>query len=646
MKRAAIGLWVIMCLVTVAVAQEPPAAKAVAKAMVAVEAGDWDLAHTEVAPAGQVGRDIVSWNRLRAGAGDFAAYQEFLQRRSDWPGLPLLRAKGERAIPMTAQPGAVIAYFADQPPQTGIGALRLIAALKSAGKSAAAEAEAVRAWTELSLSEADQVEFLSHYGSLLKKYHGARQDMLLWRGKTTEAARLDAMVSPGQQALAAARAGLMNKVNGVDALVTAVPKALMDDPGLAHARFTWRARKGLTARSIELIQKHSSSAAALGRPEEWADRRRRLAREMMRAGKPKLAYQLANGHFLTSGDDYADLEWLAGFIALSDLDDPATALRHFQRFRVAVDTPISLGRAGYWEGRAYEALGQTEDAQAAYEFGGEYQTSFYGQLAAEKAGLAMDPALTGRESYADFKATAHAQSSVFQAALLFHGAGQPLLFTRFTRHLAESLTPAERGSLAQLALDLNQPFAAVYLAKYAADHGTVLMRPYFPVTDIVDRDLPVAKELTLAIARRESEFYAASQSPVGARGLMQLMPKTGQAMAQKLGLPFELDRLIDDPTYNATLGSAYLAQLIDEFGPALPLVAAGYNAGPSRPRRWSETYGDPRSNSVDAVDWIEHIPFRETRNYVMRVMESLPVYRARLSGKTGPLRLSEELKGR
>jgi len=646
MKRVVIWLITVFWMVTSVTAQDQRAVDAVSKAMVAVGAAKWETATADMEPAGQVGQDIVTWYRLRSGTGKFAEYQDFLERRSDWPGIPLMRQQGERAIPRNAPVQVVLNYFAQQPPRTGTGAMRLISALRESGSDSAADALIVKSWTTLTFYKSEQAEFLKRFGPVLKNHHVERLDMLLWRGKKTEAGRMNALVSKGHRALANARLGLMKRAKGVDKLVAAVPKSLANDPGLIHARFTWRMLKGRNSGAMELILAQSTSAENLGQPEEWANRRRQLAREMMRKGKPKVAYQLASQHFMSEGSNFADLEWLSGFIALTDLNNPELALEHFERFRVAVYTPISLGRAGYWEGRAYDALDRPDDARVAYEFAGEFQTSFYGQLAAERAGLPMDLALTGQETYVDFRETAHWQSSVMQAAMLFHKAGKPLLFTRFTRHLAESLSAQERGSLAQLALDLNEPYTALYLAKYAARNGTVIMRAYFPVTEIVDRELPVSRELALAIVRRESEFFPGSKSHAGARGLMQLMPRTGQAMARKLGLKFSVDRLVEDPKYNATLGSAYLAELIDEFGPAFPMVAAGYNAGPSRPKTWAKLYGDPRSNEVDAVDWVEHIPFRETRNYVMRVMESLPVYRARLSGEISPLRMSEELKGR
>ena len=643
MKRILAGL-VFLILTTLGAPAQTNREAAVANAMGFVISGDWNDAKQAARPAGQVGQDIVEWHRLRAGVGTFSEYLDFLDRRSDWPGLPLLRKSGENSIPRGAKSDPVLAYFRNDAPQTGIGALRLAAALPESDK---ADAVIVAAWRELSMGESVHDAFLARHGAILKDHHRTRQSMLLWRGLTSEAKRMNDLVGAGHRALAAARIGLIKRQNGVNDLIAKIPASLADDPGLAHDRFQWRVAKGLDDGAIEIMLSQSTSSAALGQPESWAHHRRRLARQMMRDGRAKQAYRLAANHFVADGDHFIDLEWLAGFIALRGLNDAETALRHFQKFRAGVQTPISLGRAGYWEGRALELLGRPEAAKAAYEFGAEFQTSFYGQLAAEKAGIPMDPMLTGRETYPDIQASPHGDSTVLIAALLFHGADYPLLFTRFTRHLSEILNDQEKGGLAQLALDLDEPYAAVYMAKYAAKNGLVLPRPYFPVTEILSPEMEVPQELVLAIVRRESEFYPASISKVGARGLMQLMPKTGAAMAKGLGLQFSLERLIDDPAFNARLGSAYLANLInDEVGRYYPFVAAGYNAGPSRPRKWARLFGDPRKSVEAAVDWIEYIPFRETRNYVMRVMESMAVYRARISGEVSPLRLSQDLVGK
>lgn len=594
---------------------------------------------------GSVTRDLVWWEALRDGKGTFDDYRGFIARRPDWPGLPYLMRKGEAVIPAGYDAGAVVAWFNAQPAQTGTGALAAIDAYMRLGRTGDAEAEAVRAWRSLSFEPGDDDRLLQQFPKLLAKHHTARLDMLLWEGRFTEAQRLMPRVSEDWQKLATARIALRRNQDGVDGLLAQVPKALADDPGLAWDRYQWRKKRGLDS-AVTLMDERSASAASLGRPDVWARDRRWAARDLMRDGKAKAAYRLASRHRLSSGSDFADLEWLSGYIALRYLKDPKLAHDHFVRFRQAVDTPISLGRAGYWEGRSLEAMGKPVDALAAYEFGAEFQTSFYGLLAAERAALPMDPALMGQERYPDWRKAAFLKSSVLQAAQLLQKAGERDLAERFMRHLCESLDATQMGQLADMALDLHEPHIALSIAKFAADQGIVLNRPYYPVTSLAKMKLPVPVELALSIARRESEFDPVVISHAGARGLMQLMPATAKAMAAEIGEAYAQSRLTSDPDYNARLGSRYLAKMINRFGDNPMLVAAAYNAGPSRPDRWIRDYGDPRDPNIDPVDWIETIPFDETRNYIMRVTESLPVYRARLHGKTEPIRLTDELKQR
>lgn len=620
-----------------------PEAAALAAAYEDRASGNWDAARGK---AIGLGRDVIEWHRLRAGEGTFAEYQDFLSRNADWPGLPLLARYGESAITDDADPRAVIDYLSAYPPATGAGALRLIKAYETLGAKGDAAASAVIAWRELPLSETEASSLYARYTEALPPHHTARAEMLLWSGRYDQAAQVAGLLPNGWTALVTAVRTLAKDEDGVDAAIKAVPDALQSHPVLAYARFEWRVRKGRADDAVTLMLQHSSSAEALGEPEAWGDRRRSLARQMMREGKARIAYTAAARHFLTPDQDhYADLEWLAGYIALRYLDEPTVALEHFNQFRMSVGTPISLGRAGYWEGRALEAMGAQDDAMAAYTFGAQFQTSFYGLLSAERAGIDMDPALTGESRFDDYAQATFMGSSVLKSAKILYESGDLPLAARFMRHLAETLTPQEMGQLGDLALDTD-PYLAVLVAKYAADQGIVLNRAYYPLHDLATGKLPVSKELALSIARRESEFNAMATSYVGARGLMQLMPRTGAAMAEKVGLAaYDVDDLYS-PSVNAQLGSTYLAQLIEEFGANMPLVAAGYNAGPSRARAWIEAYGDPRTTETDAIDWIEHIPFRETRNYVMRVMESIPVYRARLNGDTHTITLSQELKAR
>jgi len=622
-------------------------ARAVAAAMEAMRKGDWIGARVEASKAGAVARDLVEWQRLREGFGDFDEVLSFTERRADWPGLPYLKEQSEKSLPLTGRAPDVIAFFADTEPQTGQGAVALVRAFAEIGAEGDAQAHAVIAWLNMILTEEAETELLAMYPQVLAPQNRARLDMLLWRGAEAAARRMVVRIGdPGLRALAEARLALRAEAPNVDALIAAVPEALKDDAGLAYERFRWRMSKGRREDAVEMIIQRSGSDATLGQPERWARARRNLARAAMLEGEPAKAYAIAAPHHLVEGSGYAELEWLAGYLALRHLNAPEKALEHFQRFRVAVATPISLGRAGYWEGRALEALGRVDAARQAYSFGAEYQTSFYGLLAAEKAGLPLDPALMGRESFPSFDRTSFRGSSVLQAALLLQAAGQRGLATRFMVHLAGSLDRDETGTLADLALALDEPYAALLIAKDAAQRGWTIERAYYPVIDLGVRDLPVPRELALSIARRESQFNPQVRSPAGAAGLMQLMPGTARDMARALNLPFSEGRLFSDPGFNATLGSAYLAKLIDQFGDNPVLVSAGYNAGPRRPLRWMEQNGDPRASGVDVVDWIEAIPFDETRNYVMRVAESIPIYRARLTGRAGSLNFSDELKGR
>ncbi|CAN0585418.1 unnamed protein product, partial [Ectocarpus sp. 12 AP-2014] len=333
---------------------------------------------------------IREWNRLRAGNGTFDDVQRFLKDNSDWPGLKLLRRKGEAGLPTTRKSGEVIAFFADSQPQSGAGAYALISALRHQGRGEEARSEAIRVWRTMVLSASDEARILRLYEPDLKDHHSARMDMLLWGDAPIAAERQIGRVDSGWKALAHA-----------DSLIEKIPVKLKDDPGLAFERMQWRARKGKTEDAVTLMLE--TPAELLGEPSKWAGWRRSFARTAMRAGETERAYDLASQHGLTSGSHFADLEWLSGYLALTYGKDPKAALEHFKRFRGSVETPISLGRAGYWEGRAYEAMDDAENARLAYAFGAEYQTSFYGLLAAERGNIPMKPSLTGRAEFPDWR---------------------------------------------------------------------------------------------------------------------------------------------------------------------------------------------------------------------------------------------------
>ena len=601
---------------------------------------DWDGA-LAVAPAG-VGRDVIEWQRLRAGKGQLGEYEAFLARRPDWPGLPLLKEKGEEAVARSTEPERIIAYFGAGLPETGKGTAALVAALQAMGRPADAETEAMRGWATLPFGAEDEAALIALAPEAVDFVDELRLDSLLWDGRSAEAGRMLPRVPEDLRALARARLALRAEGKGVSGLVKAVPKARAGDPGLAYERFQWRMKKDLYDDALALILERSDSAETLGRPEAWAERRAVLARWLMRQGRGAEAYQVASRHRLAEGTDYADLEFLSGFIALRKLGDPATALKHFAHLKAGVSTPISLARALYWQGRAEEAAGQ--DATTSYRAAAQYQTAYYGLMAAERLGLSLDPALL-TDTPADWQSAGFAQSSVLEAVRLLLKAGDRTLAKRFLLQLAEGQDAAGLAQMAAMVLDWQEPHLAVLIGKAAAERGVILPAAYFPVPGFVPDDLSVSRALALAIARRESEFDPGARSSADARGLMQVLPGTAKLMAAKLGKAFDAGKLLTDPAYNVAMGAAYLAQMAEEFGPSVALIASGYNAGPGRPRRWITEFGDPRSPDVDVVDWVETIPFTETRTYVMRVVEGVVIYRAKLNGTVGPVRITEELKG-
>jgi soluble lytic murein transglycosylase len=387
---------------------------------------------------------------------------------------------------------------------------------------------------------------------------------------------------------------------------------------------------------VELLLQRTGSAEALGRPEDWALRRGNLARNAWRSGRAAEAYRLASAHRLDDGAAFADLEWLSGWIALQGLGDPNRAAGHFLRHYNAVTTPISRGRGGYWLGRAYEAAGDPQRARQWYAAGADHPTSFYGQLAAEKIGRDVTPELAARAP-ADWRAHPDAGSDAWRAIALLQDAGRDREARAFVIAAADATeSPTTLAALGAFALEIGRYDGAVRAGKRAAQLPVVLMDIYYPVVSQAAQPGAVEPALALAVARQESEMNPDAISHAGARGLMQLMPATAQKVSRDIGVRYDLGALTADPAYNARLGKTYLAEMLGRFGAAPMLAAAAYNAGPGRAEQWMGLLGDPRRADVDPIDWIEHIPFSETRNYVQRVMEGLHVYRARLGAAPAP----------
>lgn len=604
----------------------------------------WDSALQFAEQDGQMARDIIEWHRLRAGHGSYDEVVDFLNRRADWPGLALLRKNSEKTL-VGRKAREVLAYFEDLEPQTPTGAILFSQALMRDGQDTRAEDLLSKTWREAVLSDAEYKAMISQFSDITQAMLTDRLDTMLWKDIPSEVARLLPNAGSGWQALAKARQALQRDQDGVDGLIAAVPSALKDNPGLAYERFRWRMRKGRTEDAIEVMRAQSVSAQALGRSEFWASSRRNLARELMWDGQSELAYELAANHHLTTPDaNFADLEWIAGYLALSHMKDPSHAIKHFEHLLDAVDSPISLARAGYWLGRAYLGAGDQKAARIAFEQAAQHSTAYYGLLAAEALGQApvFHHAQVGAN---DWRSAEFTRSSVFQAGLIALSLDELYLAKRFFVQLSESLDDTELTKLSLMLEQMHQPHLALRVAKHGVRMGELSLEAYYPIHPMANYALPVNPELVMSIARRESEFDPEAVSRAGASGLLQLMPGTADQMAKELGLPADQQRLVTDWKYNAALGSAYLAKLVERFDGNIVLVAAAYNAGPNRVDEWLVKYGDLRTGRLDVVDWIEAIPYRETRNYVMRVSESLPAYRARL-GIAGPIgTFSQELSG-
>ncbi len=611
----------------------------------AARGGDWATAYALVGNDA-LARDLLTWTRLREVGGTFGEYLDFLTRNADWPGLDRLRTKGEDTIPDSARASDLRAYFGSAGPQTGAGVLRFVTALKRAGEGAAA-AEALRAaWTGLTLSAEEETRLIDAFGPDLAPLHAARAEAMLWRGRTGEAERLLPRLASDERAVVAARIALLRNADDVVARVNAVPPSRREDPGLAFDRTARFARLGDRDSAAALMGIWSTGTRGLGDPQNWARWRDDLARTDLRKGNAARAYDIASRHYLDPGDSqYPDMEWLAGYVALKGLNDPARAATHFANAESAAQDPITAARAAYWVGRAAEARGDGATAQAAYARAATHQTSYYGLLASEKLGLPLDPALARPNPVPPFSQAEFLNSGQPRAALMLVLSGERSNAVVFFLKLGRTLNRDELIQIGAILEALHEPYLALIMAKEAQARGIDLPEFLFPLHDLSHLDMGVTSELALAIARRESQFNPAAGSSAGAQGLMQLMPTTAEEIARRMGVGYDKGRLTSDWRYNAMLAGDFLGDLRDRYGDSPVLIASGYNAGPRRPQDWIALLGDPRAAGTDIVDWVEAIPYRETRVYVMRVTEAVPIYAARLGEMGDAIRFTAMLKG-
>ena len=596
---------------------------------------DWSAAGAAAERAGDPLPITVRWWRLLYAepAPDFAELAAFRETRPHWPRMGRLAARAEHAA-LDADARAVSRHFARFPPSTAYGRWAAARALRDLGDAATAAAFARAAWHESSAFTAgDDAAFLAEFGPVLTAAdHRARLDDLAWRGLEREAERTLALVDDaGYRRLIEARLWVRSGRYGVDAKVRAVPDALMDDPGLRYERARFRRLRDDPQGAREILL---DPPARAGDPARWARERRIAYRGALAEDDYRTAYRLAARHRQPGGVGFADAEWHAGWITLRFLDRPEDALAHFERLWDGVDTPISSARAAYWAGRAAEALGLGRDAERWYARAAAFGISFYGQEATVELG--RDRLAFARTLPAD-DPDGLAASELGRLALRLAAVDDTLILPHVTNQLVRNgATPGEIGDAVRLAQRAGRwdsairgyiPLARVGQVNAAASHP--LPPEYAGLLQPADG---VSPALALAVARQESRFVRYAVSSAGARGLMQLLPTTASAVARDAGLPVDIPRLTRDPDYNAALGTRYLGGLLDRFDDTA-LAAAGYNAGPARAQAWRTDLGDPRAMPREAwLDWLERIPFAETRNYVQRILEGERVYAELLAG--------------
>jgi soluble lytic murein transglycosylase len=629
-----------------ALAVEPAERQLIKRALGGTQDGSWQWAAKLVQGVREPALvTYIKWVRLRDSDErlPFTEYRAFLEKHPDWPGLAQLQARAEEAIDESVPYAARLAFFEGRQPRTRQGRVRLAEALVSVRRNAEANALLQKSWIEDDYSVSEENYFLGLYGQHLRRQdHLARLDRLLWDGKAAAARRMFPLVDKGHQALATARLRFQAAEGGVDGALAAVPAELRNDPGLAFDRLRWRRLKGRDqeARAILL-----DPPAQLGRPEAWWSERAIQLRRALEAREYGVAYRLAQRHGLKDGASFAEAEWLAGWLALRFSKNPEAALRHFERMAERVKTPISRGRAAYWAGRAGAALGRKDTARKWYREASANPTTFYGQLAAANLGLDLKADASSLPNpTADQRRRFRSRDTVRLALLLCEIGEYERAGTFLNKLASDSTSLIETELVYELGLACRRPELLLRAARAAAREGDIDIRATHPVPSvrsflerIKGRPEPA---LLLAVARQESLFDQRAKSSAGALGLMQLMPSTAKAMAKDLGVGFAEQKLLSDPEFNVRLGGHYLGRQIARFDGEEVLAIAAYNAGPSRVAQWLQQLGDPRGKGIEQlVDWIELIPFAETRNYVQRVIENRAVYRLVLkNGNTRTIR--------
>ena len=585
--------------------------------------------------------NFVQWRHLltKGNKASYYEYRTFIDSNENYPRIGRVRYLAEHKLSTdTISPKKIIEWFSTNEPLSGFGKMILGESFVLDGNLQKGVSLIKEGWITAELSKSE----LRFYRKKFKKYLNAddyvkRADYLAWNNKYWDLKRLLRYLPKDYELLYTARQLLMSKSYGVDNAIKKVPTKFKNDAGLNYDRLKWRRKRGRVDSSLEILLKVRNTKDYLVRPDKWWIEREIISRSLIYKKKYELAYKVASNHALTDGPEYAAAEWMSGWIALSFLEDPLLAKDHFENFYNNVGYPISTSRGAYWLAKTYQKLGKKDLATEWFEKAAKFLTTYYGQLAF----MELDPNKTfelskDKDISKDYRDYFFKKELVKTVYLL-----DELNEDKYTKHILRHLAndDIKNGSeilAAELATSIDRFDFAIQIAKIASYEKRFHNKFNYPIIStpnfINGRKIPETAFI-LSIIRQESEFDLSANSHAGAKGLMQLMPYTAKLVAKQANLPYSKSRLTKDAEYNINLGSHYIAGLILEYDGAYPFAIAAYNAGPKRVRYWKKINKNPQKKQINYVDWIELIKFRETRNYVQRVLENYNVYRYILEQK-------------
>ncbi|MDC3370832.1 lytic transglycosylase domain-containing protein [Candidatus Pelagibacter ubique] len=594
--------------------------------------------------------NFIQWRHLltTGNQATFYDYITFIQNNKDYPRISRIKYLAEQKLSTDKiSPKKIINWFGVDEPLSGYGMLVLGESFIQTGDSEKGIDLIKRGWITAELSRVNMKSLSKKYRKYLNsKDYVNRADYLAWENKYWDLKRMLPYLPKDYQLLYTARQILMSKSYGVDQAIKNVPQKFKNDAGLNHDRLKWRRKRGRIDSSLEILFSIKNNKDYLVRPDKWWVERAIMARALIYKNKYETAYKVASQHSLDKGSEFAEAEWLSGWIALSFLNDPILAIDHFNNFYQNVSYPISLARGAYWLGRSYEKIGDKRQSEDWYREATKYLTTYYGQLAFLKINPSQNFELEEQANVKDEYRKYFYNKELVKITHLLNELNKDKYTKNILRHLAnDNIASGSEILAAELATNISRYDFAIQVSKLASYekrfHNT-FNYPIISVPQYVNgRKIPETAFI-LSLIRQESEFDMRANSHVGAQGLMQIMPYTAKLVAKQAKLPYSKSRLTSDPEYNINLGSHYIAGLILQYDGAYPFATAAYNAGPKRVKHWKKINKDPQKKQIDFVDWVELIPFKETRNYVQRVMENYNVYRYILEKK--PIKMKDFFK--